>query len=95
VEIRLGVLGVGNVALTSVNAEIYSRISLRMKSQSPLADTVMVTLGNGKSSSGYIPDDESYGHQSFQVLGTHLKEGCAESAIADGLTGLVNQYTHQ
>jgi neutral ceramidase len=95
IDIRLGVLGVGNVALTSVNAEVYSRISLRMKSQSPLANTVMTTLGNGKADTGYIPDDESYGHQSFQVLGSHLKEGCAETAIADGITGLVNQYTQQ
>ncbi len=92
VDIRLGVLGVGNVALTSVDAEIYTMISQRMKRQSPMTNTVMVTLANGRANSGYIPDDESFSHNSFQVLSSHLKIGCAETSIADGLTKLVTQY---
>jgi neutral ceramidase len=95
VPIRLGVIGVGDVALTSVDAEIYNLISQRMKRQSPMANTVMVTLANGRSPSGYIPDDASFSHNSFQVLGSRLKVGCAEDSIADGLTKMVANYAHQ
>jgi len=92
VDIRLGVLGIGDTALTTANAEIYSRIGLRVKQESPLTKTMFVTLANGKAASGYIPDDESFGHQSFQVLGSRLKPGCAESGIAGGISGLVTDY---
>jgi hypothetical protein len=92
VNIRLGVLGIGDIALTTVDAEVYNFISQRMKKQSPMANTVMVTLANGGANSGYIPDDTSFSHNSFQVLGSRLKPGCAETAIANGLTDLVGQY---
>jgi neutral ceramidase len=95
VPIRLGVLGIGDVALTSVDAEVYNLISQRMKRQSPMANTVMVTLANGRAPSGYIPDDASFGHNSFQVLGSRLKVGCAEDSIADGLAKLVSAYDDQ
>jgi hypothetical protein len=95
VPIRIGVLGIGDVALTSVDAEIYNLISQRMKRQSPMTNTVMVTLANGRAPSGYIPDDASFSHETFQVLGSRLKEGCAEDAIADGLTKMVSEYQSQ
>jgi len=93
VNIRLGVLGIGDIALTTVNAEVYNVISQRMKKQSPMTNTVMVTLANGRANSGYIPNDAAFGAYTFQVLGSRLKPGCAELGIADGLTDLVNQYT--
>jgi hypothetical protein len=92
VKIRLGVVGIGDVALDSVNAEIYTLIGQRTKKQSPMADTMVVTLADGRADSGYIPDDASFSHNTFQVLGSRLKAGCAEAAIADGLTELVEQY---
>jgi hypothetical protein len=51
-----------------------------------------VTLANGRASSGYIPDDASFGHDTFQVLGSRLKPGCAEQGIANGLVDLVAQF---
>jgi hypothetical protein len=92
VYLRLGMLGVGDVALTSINAEVYTLISQRMKKQSPMTNTMMVTLANGNANSGYIPDDASFSHNSFQVLSSHLKVGCAEKSIADGLTDLISRY---
>jgi hypothetical protein len=92
VEMKLSLVGLGDVAFGGVNAEVYSKISARMRSESPLANTVMVTLANGRANSGYIPDDESYGHQTFQVLGARNKVGCAESSIADGLAGMVGEF---
>jgi neutral ceramidase len=95
VPLRLGVIGIGDVALTHIDAEVYTLIGQRVKRQSPLANTMFVTLANGKSSSGYIPDDASFGHLSFQVLGSHLKPGCAEDTIANTLADLVEKYEGQ
>jgi neutral ceramidase len=92
VPIRLGVLGIGDVALTSVDAEVYNLIGQRMKQQSPMANTVFVTVANGRAPSGYIPDDASFSHNTFQALGSRLKVGCAEDSIADGLTKMVADY---
>jgi hypothetical protein len=91
VEIRLGVVEIGDTALTSVNAEVYTLISQRMKKQSPMTNTVMVTLANGRANSGYVPNDAAFGAYTFQVLGSRLKPGCAEQGIADGLAELVGQ----
>ena len=90
-QLRLGALVIGNIALASVNAELYSPIARRLKERSPLSNTVMVTLANGRAGSGYIPDDASYGHYTFQVNGSRLQPGCAESAIANGLAGMINE----
>jgi neutral ceramidase len=89
VHIRLGVLRIGDVALASVDAELYSGIGKRLKEQSPMANTVMVTLANGMANSGYIPDDASFGAYTFQVLSSRLKPGCAETAIDGGLMNLL------
>jgi hypothetical protein len=89
VNIRLGVLRIGNIALASVDAELYSAIALRLKRESPMANTVMVTLANGMANSGYIPNDTAFGALTFQVLGSRLKPGCAETAIVNGLMGLL------
>ncbi len=57
-----------------------------------MANTVMVTLANGRANSGYIPNDAAFGAYTFQVLGSRLKPGCAEQGIANGLADLVSQY---
>jgi neutral ceramidase len=89
VEIRLGALRIGNIALTSVDAELYTEIGLRLKRESPMANTVLVTLANGRANSGYIPNDAAFGANTFQVLGSNLKPGCAETAIVNGLLDLI------
>lgn len=85
VAIRLGVLRIENIVLASVDAELYTAIGLRLKQESPMANTVLVTLANGRANSGYIPNDTAFGALTFQVLGSNLKPGCAESAIVNGL----------
>ena len=89
VNIRLGVLRIGNIALASVDGEVYSPIAQRLKRESPMADTVMVTLANGMANSGYIPNDTAFGALTFQVLGSRLKPGCAETTIVNGLMDLI------
>jgi len=91
VAIRLGVLRIGDIALASVDAEIYSAIGMRLKKESPLANTMVVTLANGRANSGYIPNDTAYGAYTFQVLGSRLKPGYAESGMVDGWLDIINK----
>lgn len=90
VEIRLGLLRIGDVMIGAVNAEVFNPIAQRLKRESPVKATMMTTLTNGSARSGYIPDDESYGKYTFEVLSSRLKPGCAETAIVKGLLGLID-----
>lgn len=90
VHIRLGLLRIGPIALSAVNAEVYNEIWVRLKHESPLRDAIMVTLTDGNAGSGYIPDDESFSHETFEVLSSRLKPGCAEDGIVNGLVGLMS-----
>jgi neutral ceramidase len=89
IDIRLGVLMIGDVAIAEVNAIPYSQIGLRLKKESPYTKTMLTTRANGMSKAGYIPDDASYGHQIFSVLNSTVKPGCAETAIVDGILDLM------
>jgi hypothetical protein len=50
----------------------------------------MVTLTDGNAGSGYIPNDESFSHNTFEVLSSRLKPGCAEDGIVNGFLGLMS-----
>jgi neutral ceramidase len=90
VDIRLGLLRLGDIAIGAVNAEVFSPIALRLKRESPYKATMMATLTNGAARSGYIPDDASFGKLTFEVLSSRLQPGCAESAIVNGILGLMD-----
>ncbi len=90
VNLRLGLLRVGPIAFNAVNAEVYNEIWLRLKKESPLHDALMVTLTDGNAGSGYIPNDQSFSHETFEVLSSRLKPGCAEDGIVNGLVGLMS-----
>ena len=91
VEIRLGLLRIGDVMIGAVNAEVFSPIAERLKRESPYKATMMTTLTNGSARSGYIPDDASYGKYTFEVLSSRLQPGCAESAIVTGILSLIDK----
>lgn len=95
VHIRLGVLTVGPIAFGAVNAEVYNEIWLRLKSESPFRDAMIVTLTDGNAGSGYIPNDESFSHNTFEVLSSRLKPGCAEDGIVNGIVGLMDNSMNQ
>ena len=90
VEIRLGLLRIGDAMIGAVNAEVFNPIAQRLKRESPFKATMMATLTNGAARSGYIPDDASYGKYTFEVLSSRLQPGCAESAIVNGLLELID-----
>jgi neutral ceramidase len=52
---------------------------------------MMVTLANGRANSGYVPNDAVFGAYTFQVLGSRLRPGCAETGVANTLTDLIAQ----
>jgi neutral ceramidase len=89
VEIRLGVLMIGDVAIGSVNGNPYNAIGLRLKKESPYAKNMITTKANGMSRGGYMPDDASYGHETFEVLNSTLKPGCAETSIVEGIIDMM------
>ena len=74
-----------------LNAEVYTEIGLRLKRESPLANLMPITITNGSAGSGYIPSDAAFNSYTFQVLGSRLKPGCAESGIANAVLELTRQ----
>ncbi len=91
VDIRLGVLQLGDIMIGAVNAEVFNPIAQRLKKESPYARTMMATLTNGSARSGYIPHDAGFGMYTFEVLSSRLQPGCAESAIVNGIIDLIGQ----
>jgi len=91
VDIHVAMLGLGPVALTSINTEVYTLIGTRIHDEAPMKDTLIATLANERIG-GYVPDDSAYGHETFQVLQSTFKPGCAERAITDAVVDLETDY---
>jgi hypothetical protein len=89
VNIRLTALMLGDVALTGVSGEVLNPIYQHLRKQSPVPRTIMITHANG--SSGYIPDDAGFEQIGYEVTTSHLKPGCAENAIVNGVTDLIRR----
>jgi neutral ceramidase len=89
VDIRVGLLKVGDIAIGAVNAEVFNPVAQRLKRESPYTGTMMATLTNGSARSGYIPNDAAYGMYTFEVLSSRLKPGCAETSIVNGILDLI------
>ena len=85
---RLSLLMIGDIALGGVAGEVFNPIAMRFKKESPFR-SMMVTVANGGGNTGYIPNDAAFGYQTFEVLSSRLKPGCAESAIVNGLIELM------
>ena len=91
VGIRVSLLKLGDVAIGGVNGEVFNPIAQRLKKESSFARTMMVTLTNGAARSGYIPHDAAFAQNTFEVLSSRLKPGCAESAIVGGILDLMSE----
>ena len=91
IPIRLSMLNFGNVFIGGVNGEVFNPIATSFKAKAPSRRTMMTTLTNGMAPSGYIPHDAAYGQNTFEVISSRLKPGCAETGIVNGLLDLVEQ----
>jgi neutral ceramidase len=96
VDIKLSLLKIGDISIGAVNAEVFNLIAQRLKKESPDARTMMATLTNGAARSGYIPNDAAYGMNTFEVVSSRLKPGCAESSIVNGILDLMaDSHRHE
>jgi len=91
IAIQLSLLRVGDVFIGGVDAEVFNLIAQRFKRESPVHNTMMATLTNGSAGSGYIPNDAAYAQNTFEVVSSRLRPGCAESAIVNGLLDLTQE----
>ncbi|MBN1972051.1 MAG: hypothetical protein JW787_00310 [Sedimentisphaerales bacterium] len=91
VSLRLSLLMIDDIALGGGSAEIYNMIAQRFKRESPVGRSIFVSMANGSSNTGYIPDDAAYGHQTFEVLSSRCKPGYAETGIVNGLLDLIKE----
>jgi neutral ceramidase len=89
IPLQLSMLRLGDVYIGGVDAEVFNPIAQRFKAASPHRNTMMATLTNGSARSGYIPHDAAYAQNTFEVVSSRLKPGCAEVAIIDGLQDLI------
>lgn len=95
-NIGLTLIMLDDIPVCGVSGEPYNPIAVRLKRESPYARTFMVTVCDipGGLGFGYIPDDESYGAEVFEVLSSPFKQGYAESAIVNGLLDMIHDATH-
>ncbi|HWK67493.1 MAG TPA: neutral/alkaline non-lysosomal ceramidase N-terminal domain-containing protein [Rhizobiaceae bacterium] len=91
VGLRLSLLKVGDTVIGGVDGEVFTMIAQRFKREAPYKHTLFTTLTNGAASSGYIPNDAAFGQNTFEVVSSRLKPGCAETAIVEGLLDLLQE----
>ncbi|MCI3278894.1 neutral/alkaline non-lysosomal ceramidase N-terminal domain-containing protein [Streptomyces cylindrosporus] len=87
VPLRLALVALGDVALTGVSGEVITEVHRRLRAESPLARTLLVSLANDRI--GYLPDDAHFDRPVHSVNGCPIARGHAENAIVDGLVGLI------
>jgi hypothetical protein len=73
-KLHMDLLTINNVALAGVAAEVVTNIYYRLRHESPLVNTILVSLNNGRLT--YIPDDAAYDAPIFEVRASSLKRGC-------------------
>jgi neutral ceramidase len=89
-NIRLGLIMIDHIALTSVSGEVVTKIYWHLRQESPFSNTVMITIANDRV--GYIVDDAGYHTPTFESMASPLQPGYAESAIVNGLVEMMSQY---
>lgn len=91
IKIKLKLMVLGDIAFAVVNADMYSMIAQDLKKESPFNYTIMVANSNGRSNSGYIPTDDAFNRNTFQVLNSNLKPGYAERGIINGFLDMMEK----
>ena len=93
-DAEIQVLKIGDTAFGAVPAEYFSQYSLRIKEESPVAATFVVSLANGWL--GYIPNREAFdrigGHESTWCTSSKM-EPEAGNHMADALLALIRRMT--
>ena len=89
-SLHLGLVLINQIALTGVSGEVVTNIYWHLKKDSPYSNTIMITMANDRV--GYIADDAAYDTPIYEVTGSPLARGCAETAIVNGLVEMMGQF---
>ena len=89
-SLHLGLVLINQIALTGVSGEVVTNIYWHLKKASPYNNTIMITMANDRV--GYIADDAAYDTPIYEVTGSPLARGCAETAIVNGLVEMMGQF---
>jgi hypothetical protein len=84
-KIHLNLIEINQIAITGVSGEVFTNIYLHLKKDSPLSNTIMVTMSNDRI--GYIGDDASY---DGAFRNASVVRGCAENGIVNGLVQMIS-----
>jgi hypothetical protein len=90
-ELLLQALRIGDLGITAIPNEVFAITGLKLKAQSPLAQTMNIELANG--SEGYIPPPEQHklgGYTTWPARTAGL-EVTAEPKIVEALLGLLEK----
>ncbi len=94
-EIVVQALRIGEIAIATTPCETYALTGLKLKSQSPLDQTMVIELANGGD--GYIPPPEQHllgGYNTWPARSARLEVG-AEPRITETLLGLLEQVAEK
>lgn len=90
VDLELQALQIGPWAIIGIPGEVYSNIGLRIKANSPFANTIVVELANGTH--GYMSPDavqESGCYEGIYSNVAYTGHG-TDRVLVDGATGMLN-----
>ncbi|MHB8897198.1 MAG: LamG domain-containing protein [Thermoguttaceae bacterium] len=90
-EITLQALRIGDLAITAIPCEVYAITGLKLKSQSPFAQTMNIELAGGGE--GYIPPPELFpfgGYNTWPARTAGL-ETTTEPKVVETLLGLLEK----
>ena len=93
INIKLGVVMIDDIPICVIGAEVYNQIANRLKYESPYARTMMATVSNGWGG-GYMPNDEAFGFEVFEVLGSRYTPG-TEGIVVNGFLDMIREITHE
>lgn len=89
VPLRLALVKLNEVALVGVSGEVVTAIYRRLRDESPLARTLLISIANDRI--GYLPDDARFDRPVHSVNGCPIARGYAEDAIVDGVVGMISE----
>ena len=90
VPINLSALLIGQIAFVGVSGEVVTNILTHLKKASPLSNTVLFSITNGRA--GYLTDDASYDMPVFETNASPAARNCVENGIVDGAVKLIQQH---
>ena len=92
-HIQVGLIGINDVVIGSITSDAFAIIGKKIKDASPLRKVILVSHANLDTDDvGYIYDDSASGQNTFQVVQSRLKPGCAETALVDNFTDMISDY---